>query len=88
MTTLRINGMGAAIPMALSLSLAIRDALSGGEESDGNIQAVKMEVRTGSIDVGDEITPLRHVSNKHQTHEFLDCANVFSLNFPFCSLYI
>lgn len=60
MTTLRIHGMGAAIPLALSLSMAIRDAIPGGG-GDSNT-AIKMEVRTGSIEVADEITPLKEVS--------------------------
>lgn len=67
-TTLTVNAMGAAIPLALSLALAIRDAIPGGEphstatasdvesdEQDDGI--VKMQVRTGSKVVSDEITP-------------------------------
>lgn len=69
--------------MTLSLSLAIRDALSGGEGLDKSIEAVKMEVRTGSIDVGDEITPLRHVSNA-----FFSIAVVLFLNFTLLPLYL
>ncbi|GJN91138.1 hypothetical protein Rhopal_004156-T1 [Rhodotorula paludigena] len=67
-TTLTVNAMGAAIPLALSLALAIRDAIPGGEppsaatasdeesaEQDEGI--VKMQVRTGSKVVSDEVTP-------------------------------
>lgn len=62
MTTLRIHGMGAAVPLTLSLSLAIRDALtSGSSEQNGDDAAVLLEIRTGSVDVGDEITPLLDV---------------------------
>lgn len=43
--------MGAAIPVCLSLTLAIRDALPCGEEG------TTMDVRTGSVDVNDEIIP-------------------------------
>ncbi|GAA5898278.1 uncharacterized protein JCM6883_000978 [Sporobolomyces salmoneus] len=91
-TCLKIHGMGATIPTALSLSLAIRDAVPGGsplapenddeedeseEESDGGeydpekdkgkkgkgkeVQSkggiFRLEVRTGTTIVGDEITP-------------------------------
>ncbi|KDE06146.1 hypothetical protein MVLG_03561 [Microbotryum lychnidis-dioicae p1A1 Lamole] len=53
---LSIHGMGAAIPLALSLGLAIRDALPGGS-SDAEMSSVQMEVTTGSVEVSDEITP-------------------------------
>ncbi|GAA5826491.1 hypothetical protein JCM11251_002395 [Rhodosporidiobolus azoricus] len=67
-TSLSINAMGAAIPLALTLALAVRDAIPGGEParlpggSDeeaeaGQEEVVKMEVRTGSKVVRDEITP-------------------------------
>ena len=63
--------MGAAIPLALSLALAIRDAVPGGEppapvsrggegEDDGE-GIVRMSVRTGSKTVSDEVTPLDEV---------------------------
>ncbi|GAA5896384.1 hypothetical protein JCM6882_001000 [Rhodosporidiobolus microsporus] len=69
-TSLSINAMGAAIPLALTLALAVRDAVPGGEparlpgasaegadegEEEGGV--VRMEVRTGSKVVRDEITP-------------------------------
>ncbi|SCV69987.1 BQ2448_1381 [Microbotryum intermedium] len=53
---LSVHGMGAAIPLALSLGLAIRDALPGGS-SDTQTSTVQMEVTTGSAKVFDEITP-------------------------------
>ncbi|BGP32766.1 Cell wall assembly regulator [Rhodotorula toruloides] len=67
-TTVTLHALGAAIPLCLSLALAIRDALPGGEPLDpfasstdsadshdsGN---VKMEVVTGSKVVHDEVTP-------------------------------
>ncbi|GAA5872908.1 hypothetical protein JCM8547_003262 [Rhodosporidiobolus lusitaniae] len=68
-TSLSINGMGAAIPLCLSLALAIRDAIPGGEPAalpggdeaegaaGGEGEVVMMEVRTGSKFVRDEITP-------------------------------
>lgn len=68
-TTLTLHALGAAIPLCLSLALAIRDAIPGGEltEDDSNDaemngqeaggSLVKMEVVTGSKDVHDEITP-------------------------------
>ncbi|GAA5971178.1 hypothetical protein JCM11641_004174 [Rhodosporidiobolus odoratus] len=65
-TSLSVNGMGAAIPLALSLALAIRDAIPGGQPTpptaDGTNPAqqdeiVRMEVRTGSKVVKDEVTP-------------------------------
>ncbi|GAA5987801.1 hypothetical protein JCM10908_007221 [Rhodotorula pacifica] len=67
-TTLTLHALGAAIPLCLSLALAIRDAIPGGEpledEHDTDKAAagseesvVKMEVMTGSKDVHDEITP-------------------------------
>lgn len=43
--------MGAAIPLALSIALAIRDAVPGGADS------FEMDVRTGTSTVRDEITP-------------------------------
>lgn len=69
--------MGAAIPLALSLALAIRDAIPGGEppalssssddaaggqgegeeEDDARESIVRMQVRTGSKTVADEVTP-------------------------------
>lgn len=69
--------MGAAIPLALSLALAIRDAIPGGEppalssssddagggtgeaevEDDARESIVRMQVRTGSKAVADEVTP-------------------------------
>lgn len=49
--TLHLHAMSAAIPLALSLALSIRDAIPGGEK------VVEMDVRTGSIEVRDEITP-------------------------------
>lgn len=68
-TTLTLHALGAAIPLCLSLALAIRDAIPGGEptgddsndaemngQEDGD-PLVKMEVMTGSKDVHDEITP-------------------------------
>ncbi|GAA5923942.1 hypothetical protein JCM3775_005554 [Rhodotorula graminis] len=70
-TSLTVNAMGAAIPLALSLALAIRDAIPGGEPpapasrdaggSDGEGEGesiVRMQVRTGSKTVSDEVTPL------------------------------
>ena len=70
-TSLTVNAMGAAIPLALSLALAIRDAIPGGEppapvsrggegEDDGE-GIVRMSVRTGSKTVSDEVTPLDEV---------------------------
>ncbi|GAA6003087.1 hypothetical protein JCM10207_001978 [Rhodosporidiobolus poonsookiae] len=67
-TSLTVHGMGAAIPLALSLALAIRDAIPGGEplslsptsedEAGGaEDDVVRMEVRTGSKVVHDEVTP-------------------------------
>ncbi|GAA6057552.1 hypothetical protein JCM3770_000252 [Rhodotorula araucariae] len=67
-TTLSVNAMGAAIPLALSLAMAIRDALPGGEpassspasdsDDDGEGESiVQMQVRTGSKTVADEVTP-------------------------------
>ncbi|GAA5875193.1 hypothetical protein JCM1840_007277 [Sporobolomyces johnsonii] len=70
-TCLTVHGMGAAIPLALSLALAIRDAIPGGASSEsddddqeeeeergpGQRELVKMDVTTGSTTVGDEITP-------------------------------
>lgn len=47
--TLHIHAMGAAIPMALTLALATRDALPGG--------ALKMETRTSTVEAHDEIEP-------------------------------
>lgn len=49
--------MGAAIPVALSLALAIRDAVPGGEAGEDEVGAIAMVVRTGSFVVSDEITP-------------------------------
>ena len=49
--TLTLHALGAAIPTCLSLAMAIRDALPCGP--DGS----ELEVRTGSIDVNDEIVP-------------------------------
>ncbi|KAM0789200.1 hypothetical protein ACM66B_000045 [Microbotryomycetes sp. NB124-2] len=54
-TTIILTAMGAAIPLALSLGLAIRDNLPGGGE--GSDSVVEMHVRTGSCAVQDEITP-------------------------------
>ncbi|KWU43998.1 hypothetical protein RHOSPDRAFT_34427 [Rhodotorula sp. JG-1b] len=68
-TTLTLHALGAAIPLCLSLALAIRDAIPGGEPTgdepsdaemngqEGEGPLVKMEVVTGSKDVHDEITP-------------------------------
>lgn len=57
-TSLDIYAMGAAIPLALSLALAIRDALPGGSPNEqGEEGSVKMTTRTGSMVVPDEITP-------------------------------
>ncbi|GAA5873364.1 hypothetical protein JCM3774_000759 [Rhodotorula dairenensis] len=69
-TTLTLHALGAAIPLCLSLALAIRDAIPGGEPSSGGEEerdepsdaavdapVVRMEVLTGSKDVHDEITP-------------------------------
>ncbi|POY75693.1 hypothetical protein BMF94_1316 [Rhodotorula taiwanensis] len=63
-TTLTLHALGAAIPLCLSLALAIRDALPGGEPTTTGSGApedepplVQMEVRTGSKEVQDEITP-------------------------------
>lgn len=68
-TTLTLHALGAAIPLCLSLALAIRDAIPGGEPTgddsedaemngqEGVGPLVKMEVMTGSKDVHDEITP-------------------------------
>ncbi|GAA5967135.1 hypothetical protein JCM8115_000936 [Rhodotorula mucilaginosa] len=68
-TTLTLHALGAAIPLCLSLALAIRDAIPGGEptgddpndaEMNGQEEEeplVKLEVVTGSKDVHDEITP-------------------------------
>lgn len=95
-TCLKIHGMGATIPTALSLALAIRDAVPGGsplpndtgdeddiigsgseDEVQGRIGRdevkegtgtrstggiFKLEVRTGTTVVGDEITPEDDVS--------------------------
>lgn len=47
--------MGAAIPLCLSLAFSIREAIPGGEK------VVEMDVRTGSIEVQDEIVPLDQV---------------------------
>lgn len=63
--------MGAAIPLALSLALAIRDAIPGGEpaslpgggsggdeeQEEGTGELVTMTVETGSKVVKDEVTP-------------------------------
>ena len=49
--TLVLRALGAAIPVCLSLTMAIRDALPCGEEG------CDMQVRTSSIDVNDEIVP-------------------------------
>ncbi|GAA5900119.1 hypothetical protein JCM8208_002020 [Rhodotorula glutinis] len=71
-TSLTVNAMGAAIPFALSLALAIRDAIPGGappapvprdEDAPGDAHddgegIVRMSVRTGSKTVSDEVTPL------------------------------
>ncbi|KAL8293786.1 hypothetical protein RQP46_000487 [Phenoliferia psychrophenolica] len=56
-TKLTVHAMGAAIPLALSLAMAIRDAVPGGTPDEDGDGAVKMEVRTGTFDVSDEITP-------------------------------
>ena len=68
-TTLTLHALGAAIPLCLSLALAIRDAIPGGEPTgdepsdaemngqEGKGPLVKLEVVTGSKDVHDEITP-------------------------------
>lgn len=64
-----LHAVGAAIPLCLSLSLAIRDAIPGGEpdadegaaapggEVNNSEPLVRMDVRTGSKQVHDEITP-------------------------------
>lgn len=49
--------MGAAIPLALSLAMAIRDAVPGGIPDEDGDGAIKMDVRTGTFQVSDEITP-------------------------------
>lgn len=49
--TLILRAIGAAIPVCLSLGLAIREALPCGPE--GAI----LEVRTGSIAINDEVVP-------------------------------
>lgn len=67
-TTVTLHALGAAIPLCLSLALAIRDALPGGEPPDPlascedpadsqDIGNVKMDVVTGSKVVHDEVTP-------------------------------
>ncbi|KAI5480548.1 hypothetical protein MNV49_000244 [Pseudohyphozyma bogoriensis] len=56
-SSLTIHAMGAAIPLALSLSMAIRDALPGGTPQEGKEASVKLEIKTGTVDVPDEITP-------------------------------
>jgi hypothetical protein len=57
-TKLSMHAMGAAIPLALSLALAIRDALPGGAPtSEGVAGTVKMQVTTGTQIVSDEVTP-------------------------------
>ena len=49
--SLSVNAMGAAIPLALSVALAIRDAVPGGADT------FRMQVKTGTTTVQDEITP-------------------------------
>ena len=49
--TLILRALGAAIPTCMSLSMAIRDALPCG--TSGTV----LEVRTGSVDVNDEVIP-------------------------------
>lgn len=56
MKTIHLHAIAAAMPMALSLALAIRDAVPGGP----NI--LDMEVKTGSVTVADEVTPDDEVS--------------------------
>ncbi|BGP25286.1 hypothetical protein JCM10295v2_004209 [Rhodotorula toruloides] len=67
-TTITLHALGAAIPLCLSLALAIRDALPAGEPpgpfassaegADGADSGnVRMEVVTGSKIVHDEVTP-------------------------------
>lgn len=66
-TSLDIYAMGAAIPLALSLALAIRDALPGGSPNEqGEEGSVKMTTRTGSMVVPDEITPQDEVRRSVQ----------------------
>ncbi|ORY60390.1 hypothetical protein BCR35DRAFT_335012 [Leucosporidium creatinivorum] len=51
--------MGAAIPLALSLAMAIRDALPGGAASSGGVGAgrdvMEMKVTIGTVSVADEV---------------------------------
>lgn len=59
-TTLKVHAMGAAIPLALSLAMAIRDSLPGGGVSSsgsGKSSVISMKVVTGTTSVHDEITP-------------------------------
>ncbi|KAM0753251.1 hypothetical protein T439DRAFT_323894 [Meredithblackwellia eburnea MCA 4105] len=56
-TTLSVNAMGAAIPQALSLAMAIRDALPGGSAPFNEQGSVSMTIRTSTCSVDDEITP-------------------------------
>jgi len=49
--TLQIHALGAALPLGLSLSLAIPDALPGGQDS------VIITVKTDSVEIQDEIVP-------------------------------
>lgn len=58
-TSLTLHSMGAAIPLALSLGMAIRDALPGGAGDEGAAEAdvVDMRVMTGTSVVADEVEP-------------------------------
>lgn len=58
--TVHIHAMSAAMPMALSVAMAIRDAVPGGGDVAGG--AILLQVQTGSIAVADEITPDDEVS--------------------------
>ncbi|BGP16898.1 hypothetical protein JCM10213_007343 [Rhodosporidiobolus nylandii] len=95
-TTLTVHGMGAAIPLALSLALAIRDALPGGEPSpsraagetgdDGEEELVKMKVTTGSKVVRDEITPEDEDEDPHLQQRTKSTVSVeLSLSQPLAS---
>lgn len=50
-----VHAMGAAIPMALSVALAVRDAVPGGAD------ALTLETFTDTITVNDEVTPTDQV---------------------------
>jgi hypothetical protein len=50
-TSIELHAVGAAIPRCLSLALAIADALPCGQAG------VDTTIRTGSVQVGDEVVP-------------------------------